>query len=431
MTQRIGVVKARDIQRIITHGDRTATAPVVTPAEPRTACRCRHRPRRALRRQRRPGRLLLRRTRSAFAETAYAGLETGRRDRASHVLEQGRIRLVLTGDARSGTTRSPRHHAAPRRRRARDRAARARRRARLPRGGRARRARRARRPEESATSTARCGCAIDRDLRRDAAHVRRARAATTAPFLPGLRRDARRAPRRPIGCSPASTTSSATSSSATCEEWVGYYERVFGMTEMIHFTDEAISTEYSALMSKVVTDGNGPDQVPDQRAGRGQAQVADRGVPRVLRAAPARSTSPSPRATSCATVARAARARRRASCAIPDALLRRASPERIGEIDEAARRPARSSGSSSTATTRATCCRSSPSRSATGRRSSSRSSSATARAASARGTSRRCSRRSSASRTSGGTSDALRPASARSRQAPRPGTRERRRLDRC
>ena len=34
------------------------------------------------------------------------------------------------------------------------------------------------------------------------------------------------------------------------EEWVGYYERVFGMTEMIHF-DEAISTEYSALMSKV------------------------------------------------------------------------------------------------------------------------------------------------------------------------------------
>ena len=41
------------------------------------------------------------------------------------------------------------------------------------------------------------------------------------------------------------------------EEWVGYYERVFGMTELIHFSDEAISTEYSALMSKVVTDGSG------------------------------------------------------------------------------------------------------------------------------------------------------------------------------
>src|ERR671935_1816983 len=32
-----------------------------------------------------------------FREVAYAGLETGVRDRVSHVLEQGQIRLVLTG----------------------------------------------------------------------------------------------------------------------------------------------------------------------------------------------------------------------------------------------------------------------------------------------------------------------------------------------
>src|SRR5262245_59691585 len=32
-----------------------------------------------------------------FREVAYAGLETGVRDRASHVLEQGSIRVVLTG----------------------------------------------------------------------------------------------------------------------------------------------------------------------------------------------------------------------------------------------------------------------------------------------------------------------------------------------
>src|SRR5918992_2027128 len=37
-----------------------------------------------------------------FTETAYCGLETGRRDRRSHVLEQGRIRLVLTGTLRGG-----------------------------------------------------------------------------------------------------------------------------------------------------------------------------------------------------------------------------------------------------------------------------------------------------------------------------------------
>src|SRR3954451_5442889 len=32
-----------------------------------------------------------------FREVAYSGLETGTRDRMSHVLQQGRIRLVLTG----------------------------------------------------------------------------------------------------------------------------------------------------------------------------------------------------------------------------------------------------------------------------------------------------------------------------------------------
>ena len=56
---------------------------------------------------------------------------------------------------------------------------------------------------------------------------------------------------------------------------------------------------------------------------------------------------------------------------IPDAYYDEV-PARVPEVDRAARRPARSRASSSTATTRATCCRSSPSRSATGRRSSSR-----------------------------------------------------------
>src|ERR671926_42785 len=37
-----------------------------------------------------------------FREVAYAGLETGLRDRASHVLQQGRIRLVLTGSLTPG-----------------------------------------------------------------------------------------------------------------------------------------------------------------------------------------------------------------------------------------------------------------------------------------------------------------------------------------
>ena len=49
-----------------------------------------------------------------------------------------------------------------------------------------------------------------------------------------------------------------------------YYENVFGMTEMIHFTDEAISTEYSALMSKVVTSGNGRIKFPINEPAEGK-----------------------------------------------------------------------------------------------------------------------------------------------------------------
>ena len=59
------------------------------------------------------------------------------------------------------------------------------------------------------------------------------------------------------------------------ETWVKYYEDVFGMTEMLHFTDEAISTEYSALMSKVVTSGNGQiDEYLEFYGGAGAQHIA-------------------------------------------------------------------------------------------------------------------------------------------------------------
>ena len=37
--------------------------------------------------------------------------------------------------------------------------------------------------------------------------------------------------------------------------WAAYYEQVMGFKQMIHFDDEDISTEYSALMSKVMHNG--------------------------------------------------------------------------------------------------------------------------------------------------------------------------------
>jgi len=40
------------------------------------------------------------------------------------------------------------------------------------------------------------------------------------------------------------------------EHWVDFYARIFGFDQMIHFDDDTISTEYSALMSTVVWDGS-------------------------------------------------------------------------------------------------------------------------------------------------------------------------------
>jgi 4-hydroxyphenylpyruvate dioxygenase len=53
-------------------------------------------------------------------------------------------------------------------------------------------------------------------------------------------------------------------------QWVSFYEQVFGMTEMIHFSDDDISTEYSALMSKVMTDGNGKVKFPINEPAEGK-----------------------------------------------------------------------------------------------------------------------------------------------------------------
>jgi len=46
------------------------------------------------------------------------------------------------------------------------------------------------------------------------------------------------------------------------DDWVHYYEKVLGFTQLVHFDDKDISTEYSALMSKVVQNGTGRIKFP-------------------------------------------------------------------------------------------------------------------------------------------------------------------------
>ena len=60
-------------------------------------------------------------------------------------------------------------------------------------------------------------------------------------------------------------------------EWVSFYERIMGFTELRHFSDEEISTEYSALMSKVVWDGEGKIKLPinEPAEGKNKSQIEE------------------------------------------------------------------------------------------------------------------------------------------------------------
>jgi 4-hydroxyphenylpyruvate dioxygenase len=45
-------------------------------------------------------------------------------------------------------------------------------------------------------------------------------------------------------------------------EMVDFYARILGFSQLVHFRDDQISTEYTALMSKVMWDGKGRVKFP-------------------------------------------------------------------------------------------------------------------------------------------------------------------------
>ena len=59
--------------------------------------------------------------------------------------------------------------------------------------------------------------------------------------------------------------------------WVEFYERTMGFTNIIHFADEQIHTEYSALMSKVMADGEGKIKFPinEPAEGKRKSQIEE------------------------------------------------------------------------------------------------------------------------------------------------------------
>jgi 4-hydroxyphenylpyruvate dioxygenase len=201
-----------------------------------------------------------------FIETAYRGLETGSRDRTSHVLEQGRIRLVVTGTL-TGEDEIAEHH-----RRHGDGV-----------WSIALSVPDATAAYEHAVAHGARGIQTPHDLNDEGGTVVLASVATygdtrhmfvqrgeyEGAFLPGYERRGT-APAGPDGLLAGIDHIVGNVELGHMEEWVHYYERVFGMTEMIHFSDEAISTEYSALMSKVVTDGAGRIKFPINEPAQGK-----------------------------------------------------------------------------------------------------------------------------------------------------------------
>ena len=60
-------------------------------------------------------------------------------------------------------------------------------------------------------------------------------------------------------------------------EWVKFYHDVMGFRQLLHFDDKDISTEYSALMSKVMANGNGRVKFPinEPAEGRKKSQIEE------------------------------------------------------------------------------------------------------------------------------------------------------------
>ena len=204
-----------------------------------------------------------------FKEVAYAGLETGLRDRASHVLQQGRIRIVLTGAL------TPDHEIG----------------AHVAHHGDGVKVIALGVPDvdhayREATARGARGVHEPHDLTDDDGTVRLASIATygdtlhtfvdrsqyKGAFLP--RFVARDTDGGDVGLL-AIDHVVGNVELGHMDEWVKYYEDVFGMREMLHFSDEDISTEYSALMSKVVTNGNGRVKFPlnEPAEGKRKSQI--------------------------------------------------------------------------------------------------------------------------------------------------------------
>ncbi len=206
-----------------------------------------------------------------FRLTAYRGPETGVRDRASYLLEQNKLRFVLTSALGPGgevAGHVQRHGDGVRDIAfwvddARDAFTKA-----IERGAVA-----AREPEVLRDEHGEVVIAAIRTYG-DTIHSIVERRGYTGQFMPGF---------QPMS-SPFEPASTGLQYVDHCvgnvelgqmNAWVEFYSRVLGFYNLLSFDDKDISTEYSALMSKVMSNGNGRIKFPinEPAAGKKKSQI--------------------------------------------------------------------------------------------------------------------------------------------------------------
>jgi 4-hydroxyphenylpyruvate dioxygenase len=210
-----------------------------------------------------------------FTRTAYAGPETGVRDRASYVVEQGDIRFVLTSGLRvdSEITRFACAHGDG----VKDTALTVPDAAEAYRQAVQRGARGVVEPHWVEDDFGRAELATIATYGENV-HTFVNRKEYAGPYLPGYREVVT------TNGQPATGVGLRTIDHVVgnvelgrMDYWVEFYERTMGFTNILHFGDEQIHTDYSALMSKVMADGEGKIKFPinEPAEGKRKSQIEE------------------------------------------------------------------------------------------------------------------------------------------------------------
>lgn len=206
-----------------------------------------------------------------FKPVAYSGLETGNRRFASYVLESGKIRFVISATYKPTDEMAAHHllhgdgvkHIALGVDNVEDAY-----RATTSRGALSAWAPREERDENGVIRTA----AIH--TYGETLHVFVDRSDYTGAFLPTY---------RPLDFAAESAGLAAVDhivgnvELGKMNQWVEYYHRIMGFRQLLSFDDKDISTEYSALMSKVMANGNGRVKFPinEPADGKKKSQIEE------------------------------------------------------------------------------------------------------------------------------------------------------------